>query len=180
MQASITRHDSQLVFHVGDSKSANWESGDKAWESGDKANSRKVGISGLISQLFGSLAERQNAWLGREDSNLRMVESKSTALPLGDAPTAGTRDGRRPPRSFRSATPVYRGSRPISTGQTLKIWLKLASHRRLDGGGQFRRFPPPFVPPRTFAALPRTEKLRGASFRGNTVFVFFGCEALIP
>jgi hypothetical protein len=25
-------------------------------------------------------------WLGREDSNLRMVESKSTALPLGDAP----------------------------------------------------------------------------------------------
>ena len=28
-----------------------------------------------------------NGWLGREDSNLRMVESKSTALPLGDAPT---------------------------------------------------------------------------------------------
>ena len=26
-------------------------------------------------------------WLGREDSNLRMVESKSTALPLGDAPS---------------------------------------------------------------------------------------------
>ena len=27
-------------------------------------------------------------WLGREGSNLRMVESKSTALPLGDAPIA--------------------------------------------------------------------------------------------
>jgi hypothetical protein len=27
-----------------------------------------------------------NAWLGREDSNLRMAESKSAALPLGDAP----------------------------------------------------------------------------------------------
>ncbi len=27
-------------------------------------------------------------WLGREDSNLRMAESKSAALPLGDAPTA--------------------------------------------------------------------------------------------
>ena len=26
------------------------------------------------------------AWLGREDSNLRMAESKSAALPLGDAP----------------------------------------------------------------------------------------------
>ena len=33
----------------------------------------------------------ENAWLGREDSNLRMVESKSTALPLGDAPTPGLR-----------------------------------------------------------------------------------------
>ena len=27
------------------------------------------------------------AWLGREDSNLRMAESKSAALPLGDAPS---------------------------------------------------------------------------------------------
>jgi hypothetical protein len=27
-------------------------------------------------------------WLGREDSNLRMAESKSAALPLGDAPKA--------------------------------------------------------------------------------------------
>jgi hypothetical protein len=25
-------------------------------------------------------------WLGREDSNLRMTEPKSVALPLGDAP----------------------------------------------------------------------------------------------
>jgi hypothetical protein len=28
-----------------------------------------------------------NAWLGREDSNLRVAESKSAALPLGYAPT---------------------------------------------------------------------------------------------
>jgi hypothetical protein len=28
-----------------------------------------------------------NVWLGREDSNLRMAESKSAALPLGYAPT---------------------------------------------------------------------------------------------
>jgi hypothetical protein len=27
------------------------------------------------------------AWLGREDSNLRMAESKSAALPLGDVPS---------------------------------------------------------------------------------------------
>jgi hypothetical protein len=31
-------------------------------------------------------------WLGREDSNLRMAESKSAALPLGYAPTARRRD----------------------------------------------------------------------------------------
>jgi hypothetical protein len=31
-------------------------------------------------------SKTRNAWLGREDSNLRMGESKSPALPLGDAP----------------------------------------------------------------------------------------------
>jgi hypothetical protein len=41
------------------------------------------------------------AWLGREDSNLRMGESKSPALPLGDAPkpvaeNGGTRPARIP------------------------------------------------------------------------------------
>src|SRR5262245_4507147 len=29
-------------------------------------------------------------WLGREDSNLRMAESKSAALPLGYAPSRGS------------------------------------------------------------------------------------------
>ena len=46
-----------------------------------------AGISGIVR---GAFTERRTAWLGREDSNLRMVESKSTALPLGDAPTAGS------------------------------------------------------------------------------------------
>ena len=37
------------------------------------------------------IAPRGNraAWLGREDSNLRMAESKSAALPLGYAPSGG-------------------------------------------------------------------------------------------
>ena len=35
-------------------------------------------------------------WLGREDSNLRMVESKSTALPLGDAPVTGRQKSAKP------------------------------------------------------------------------------------
>ena len=29
------------------------------------------------------------SWLGRKGSNLRMLESKSSALPLGDAPSCG-------------------------------------------------------------------------------------------
>jgi hypothetical protein len=63
-----------------------------------KANSRNAAISGLISHFFWGRADCRNAWLGREDSNLRMVESKSTALPLGDAPTTDERDGKRLPR----------------------------------------------------------------------------------
>ncbi len=31
----------------------------------------------------------RTGWLGREDSNLRMAESKSAALPLGYAPSGG-------------------------------------------------------------------------------------------
>ena len=56
-------------------------------------------------------SQTRSAWLGREDSNLRMVESKSTALPLGDAPIAcfGKRQDR-PSCGFPPATPVYRGS----------------------------------------------------------------------
>jgi hypothetical protein len=42
-----------------------------------ESNARKAGISGPFSRLLGSRAERGTGWLGREDSNLRMVESKS-------------------------------------------------------------------------------------------------------
>lgn len=48
--------------------------------------------------------ESRTGWLGREDSNLRMGESKSPALPLGDAPIAlnGSRqDQVLPPRAAR-------------------------------------------------------------------------------
>ncbi len=50
-------------------------------------------------------------WLGREDSNLRMAESKSAALPLGDAPLAGG-----PNRGLR-AVPATPGGR--IAGQTV-------------------------------------------------------------
>ena len=49
-------------------------------------------------------SKNKNAWLGREDSNLRMVESKSTALPLGDAPTAVAEFGAGGPARIPSGT----------------------------------------------------------------------------
>jgi hypothetical protein len=39
-------------------------------------------------QETGHSRNDRTVWLGREDSNLRMAESKSAALPLGDAPIA--------------------------------------------------------------------------------------------
>jgi hypothetical protein len=45
----------------------------------------------------------RNNWLGREDSNLRMAESKSAALPLGDAPTPLFIPGCRPRRPDHNA-----------------------------------------------------------------------------
>ena len=53
------------------------------------------------------------AWLGREDSNLRMAESKSAALPLGDAPVLRHRNlgsHGAADHSGRTLTPQPRGS----------------------------------------------------------------------
>jgi hypothetical protein len=65
---------------------------------------RKCRIFGLLTKLLcakprssgaflpetGDCRITPTAWLGREDSNLRMAESKSAALPLGDAPVRAT------------------------------------------------------------------------------------------
>jgi hypothetical protein len=48
-----------------------------------------------FSELCRTVSESGNAWLGREDSNLRMAESKSAALPLGDAPIVAVEQGYR-------------------------------------------------------------------------------------
>src|SRR6188508_2184120 len=52
----------------------------------DKASSKKPAVCGHSAPCWRLLSRDHTGWLGREDSNLRMVESKSTALPLGDAP----------------------------------------------------------------------------------------------
>jgi hypothetical protein len=49
--------------------------------------------------------EIDTAWLGREDSNLRMAESKSAALPLGYAPSFASPTRIRPRRLDHNARP---------------------------------------------------------------------------
>ena len=58
---------------------------------------RKAPHTRAFLQTARILRFRLNAWLGREDSNLRMAESKSAALPLGDAPTRADHSLRGPP-----------------------------------------------------------------------------------
>src|SRR3990167_2538319 len=72
------------------------------------------------------------AWLGRQDSNLRMAASKAAALPLGDAP-AGCRNAnaRRLKRDIaavarkgtgdfaRSLPPPKRLAKPDESGQQM-------------------------------------------------------------
>ena len=54
-------------------------------------------------------------WLGREDSNLRMAESKSAALPLGYAPPAAfTRR--------RGARTIAAARWPINGGHFARAW----------------------------------------------------------
>jgi hypothetical protein len=66
-------------------------------------------------------AKNCRTWLGREDSNLRMTESKSVALPLGDAPPepnsgpAGDRPGLAP-RKVRRPSPRQRTAPGPPTG----------------------------------------------------------------
>ena len=93
------------------------------------------------------------AWLGREDSNLRMTESKSVALPLGDAPCA---DGVIGPRAFhvkrdQRVIPAAHGSACTASSAVyhigiIDIFLAFSTTpsfclifpwQCLSGGGQF-------------------------------------------
>src|SRR3990172_9869 len=44
-------------------------------------------VNTLMPRLIASLPATAPNWLGRQDSNLRMPDPKSGALPLGDAPS---------------------------------------------------------------------------------------------
>ena len=62
--------------------------------------------------------QARNAWLGREDSNLRMAESKSAALPLGDAPPRpANRRARTIERPTMPCNPVWRAGATADGGR---------------------------------------------------------------
>jgi hypothetical protein len=53
------------------------------------------GVELRLAFVYNRIKHHQTGWLGRQDSNLGMAESKSAALPLGYAPMPS--DWRRPP-----------------------------------------------------------------------------------
>src|SRR3954447_9542059 len=72
-------------------------------------------------------------WLGREDSNLRMAESKSAALPLGYAPPRNTRE-------LPAAMPIALLTRATTTAQYTKYSAWLAYREANDADRDARRF----------------------------------------
>src|SRR6266849_871937 len=89
------------------------------------------------------LPRNQNRWLGRQDSNLGMAESKSAALPLGYAPSQGPRsrpddsdEGRTDQRPLRLRAPGARGY--ISASGKYRSVAQPGSAPRSGRGG--RRF----------------------------------------
>jgi len=50
------------------------------WKARDEREYAKVQISGPLSRLLGSLVERRNGWLEREDSNFEMKNSSSDVV----------------------------------------------------------------------------------------------------
>ncbi len=85
-------------------------------------------------------AETRRFWLGREDSNLRMAESKSAALPLGDAPIRRRRrtSGGKARRTIVPGA-AYRNGR--SGGFLPAPGLDARPHSKADGGGRGGRTP---------------------------------------
>src|SRR5262245_38776980 len=79
------------------------------------------------------LRSKYNFWLGREDSNLRMAESKSAALPLGYAPpnwllrrdTAATR-GR---NIISGLTPINDCGASTAPGMPFRTAARAAMHQ---------------------------------------------------
>jgi hypothetical protein len=111
----ILASDQRADSYIGMGISAIWLQKPRKLEPGDWCLiDGSPPLAGLSASTGNFLSETHTGWLGREDSNLRMVESKSTALPLGDAPTdcqesGGTglapADSLRPRRSIEGVEP---------------------------------------------------------------------------
>ena len=57
-----------------------------AWQKMQDA--KKARLAGLFDGFAHGRANLKTSWLGRLDSNQRMAEPKTAALPLGDAPVS--------------------------------------------------------------------------------------------
>ena len=87
----------------------------------------------------------RTGWLGRKGSNLRMLESKSSALPLGDAPIVSAVPGRPMTGGESPGADPYKASRagPQTIQNAAGPRLCAPLYRRLRGrGGMAIRAPP--------------------------------------
>ncbi len=122
-------------------------------------------------------------WLGREDSNLRMAESKSAALPLGYAPKRAGPYLRKRDRSIAAifVSPLVRvtsRSHPATS---------IAQRRRRLPPWKARRYLPVLSTARKtrfelFGAVPRQKmgKLRRDGIRPRPGSAHCGCEGIAP
>ena len=87
---------------------------------------------GLSWDNEAKITRERTAWLGRQDSNLGMAESKSAALPLGYAPTrrcAADHTGGAGPVNFRRRRPARRHRYIIaSLTRRLFMFLRVCAH----------------------------------------------------
>ena len=99
------------------------------------------GSAGSCCQRSADWLDYAVAWLGREDSNLRMAESKSAALPLGDAPSCPAVAQRVADHSSLGPWPQrLAGLRPCPRRHAAALYLT-ARMRRI--GREIAREPPP-------------------------------------
>ena len=71
-----------------------------------------IAVGHLVSAMVGVvmfhvIGEVKKSWLGRQDSNLRMLIPKTSALPLGDAPSPVPRPRRLPVRRRDALLRIY-------------------------------------------------------------------------
>ena len=123
---------------------------------------------------------KKSVWLGREGSNLRMTESKSVALPLGDAPTWRRDRSVSGPRKARTAIPTQdHPPKPTSPHERLSAQPALPPSGKRNNPKQVA--PDPLMRASRHPAVPAsvssTSPITGISARAGASRSFRACRS---